>query len=721
LRNLCSLFLTFVVLGGLLVGCSTGGQSYEADIMKWHLIGPGDVDQVSGSSISKEGTVYISTDIGGIYKSNDWGESWKSINQGLKNYDITTPVLIDPSNERILYIGTRGGFYKSINGGESWVPKWEGMGNGRPAYSSLSACIGSINLDPENPNVIYAGFGYRPSSEGTPEVNKIEWSGDIYRSSNNGETWRVIYSLGKGVKIRHIYLSTSETIYISTNSGLFKSNDAGQSWEKILSVTARYIATHPGNSDIVYLAAGKEGVYKSQDAGKNWTDINTGLILRASNTSAHEDNYSMIAIDTDNTDTIYAINSTWGVGGGVYRSINGGSLWEKITRWSLEDSTNVEVAWLKSSPRVNAIAIDQQNSNRIFIGTSRYIYKTEDGGNSWRQLISRKVTDDTWTHRGINVFGQTKVVGIDPLDSNRLYIGTADHGLVKSIDGGRSWKQSVNGMEYVDNVFDIAIDAKKSEIVYVINGKVGFEVSGVAKSYDYGESWVQMNNGLKETLYNTILLDTGNSDVVYIGGKDGIYKTEDGGINWVQKGEELKSVTVHKLVFYPDNRHTIFAATDKGLYKTIDGGNTWNRTHLSEMNLFTIIIDPNQKDAIYVGAVQDGMRGLQGGVYMSLNGGKEWQRVLNVRRIESMGIVPNRPNIIYAVSNDHQYHDESSGEGVFRSVDGGVSWQGFNNGLPVLRGFNINIAPYFPYRLYLSSNGSGAYVTTDPIMALTSR
>lgn len=689
--------------------------SFAADKeIVWELIGPGDADQVTSVSVGTDGSVYIGMDIGGVYFSSNHGESWSPINNGIKNYDITTPVLIDPENNKNLYVGTRGGFYKSADGGKTWQAKWKGVSRGTPAFSNLTACVGSIALDHQNPKIIYMGFGYRPSAVAGGVVGKVTWSGDIYRSSDKGETWKVFSTLGESVMIRHIYVTTPEIIYVASSAGLFKSNDAGNSWEKVLPVPVKYVVTHPKKPEVVYAAAGEEGVYESADSGIHWTKINKGLSLGAGKPE-HTNNYTQILIDVKNPDTIYTISTTWGGGGGVYKSSNAGDSWEKITRWQQEDNPNVEVAWLEASRRVNAITIDSMDTNRIYIGTSRYIYKTDDGGKSWQQLISRKITNDTWTHRGINIFGHTRGVGIDPVDSNRLYIGTADHGLVKSIDGGRSWKGSVKGMGYKDNIYDIAIDAKKPQVVYVINGKAGFKVAGVARSYDSGESWIQLNSGLKEAMFYTLLPDSENSEVVYLGGEEGVYKTDDGGKNWVLKNKGIEAVTVHKLAFHPKNKEIIFAAANKGLYKTLNGGESWERTHANEMDLGTVVIQPNQPDTIYVGAVQKIPLRQQGGVFKSMDGGRKWINVLSVRRIAAMAVLPARPAILYAVSNDDNYHDESSGEGVFRSIDGGLSWKGVNNGLSVLRGYNINMAPYPPYKLYLSSNGSGAYVAVDPI------
>lgn len=688
----------------------------------WRLIGPGDADQVSAISVSRSGIVYVSTDIGGVYKSIDSGELWTPINQGIKSYDVVTPVIISPDNENILYIGTRGGIYKSLNGGEKWEGKWEGIGSGKPSHSTLSACIGAIAIDPVKYGTIYAGVGYRPSSEGSTVVKRIKWKGNIYRSDDRGESWKTIALLGENVIIRHILLMTSEKIYVATNLGLFKSVDAGTTWNNIFKIPLKYVTALPDKPDILYVSAGEKGIYKSVDGGSTWTEINNGLSKRSGG-PLQTDDYTQLLIDRKNPAIVYAMNTTWGTGGGVYKSLDSGNMWQRITRWKemimmpWEKDANMETAWLKHSRRVNAAALDPGNNERLFIGTSRYIYKTDDGGSSWYQLISRKVSNDTWTHRGMNIFGHTRVVGIDPIDANRLYIGTVDHGLVKSEDGGKSWKESMQGMRYKDNIYDIAVNGRINSIVYVINGKGGFQESGIAKSNDYGDTWEQIDSGLHKTMYNTIIINPDNPDVLYIGGEGSVYMTRDGGSNWTMKNKGIEEVTVRKLLLDPVDKKTIFAATERGLYKTVDGGESWHRTHLLEMNLYSIVIDSG-RNALYAAAVQDVSRRIEGGVLKSIDKGKNWERVLNINKIESIALMPMKPSIIYALSNDFQYHDESSGEGVFRSVDGGITWKSVNTGLSVLKGFNINIANYAPYNIYLSSNGSGVYVATEPAMAV---
>jgi len=701
---------------------ATGGrlttQFSENNEVVWKLIGPGDADQVTAINISRSGIVYVSTDIGGVYHSKDWGESWSAVNRGIRNYDIITPVLIDPDDENVLYIGTRGGFYKSVDGGMNWQAKWDGLG--RPHPYSLSARIATVAMAPDK--TLYLGLGYRSNRDGF-----------LYKSTDRGESWKQLTSLGTDVKIRSIVAdpSNARLVYATTNKGLFVSPDGGKSWEKRFSGAANMIVIHPTQGNILYLSCGKDGVYKSVDGAKNWVKTSNGLGFYQ---GRFPDNYSLIVLDHQFPEVIYVANRSWGLGGGIYKSADAGENWERITKWrgwtkwkgwNLAPG-NMEASWLDESQRVNAIAVDPRNPDRIFAGTSRYIYKTKNGGETWQQLISKKspTVEGGWTHRGINVFGHTRVVAVDPLAPENIYIGTADHGLVKSVDGGNSWQLSVKGMKYADSIFDVAISKSTPGTLYAINLRL-LKFATVSKSTDWGQNWKSAAAGLpKDTIFHSLLLSCDNENILYLGGRSGVYKTADGGNSWFAQNEGLSEAgSVHKLAQSPTQPETILAATQRGVYKTTDGGKLWRRTYTSRdpENVFSLVLDPTRPETVYLACIAG--RGSHprwaslGGVFKSLDGGETWERILAARRIGSIALMPDNPQVIYAASQDHNYHDESTGEGVFRSVNGGETWQSVNNGLPVLRSWNISIDQTPPYKVYLSSNGSGAYVSVDPLYA----
>jgi photosystem II stability/assembly factor-like uncharacterized protein len=455
----------------------------------WKMIGPGDADQVSSLNVMKDSTVFLGTDIGGIYRSTDQGESWISSNIGLKNYDITTPVIQAPDNLQVLYVGTRGGFYKSYDYGMTWQNKRKGL---RPvSVYELSGSIGSIAVDPLNNNVLYLGFGYRPSAAGTDGVvGRINWSAFIYKSYDGGETWKAIGQLPNPTQVRHIYCSAkfNDLVYVATDDGIFRSSDGGCKWTKVFSKPTLNMLVSTDAIQIV-ASCGEKGVYASSNGGQSWSLLSNGLGFK--NHISGPDRYSVLAISPDQSRTLYVVNSTWGNFGGAYRSVNDGITWSFIT-------TNLPKSWLETSNRMNAIVVDPNSPKRIYLGSSRYVYRSDNGGDTWAQLISKPVGGG-WTHRGLNVFGHTRVVAVHPVEKNVILVGTTDHGMVRSDDNGISWRLSNQGMKYTNSVWDFAFCPSQPDRVYAISLNTNLKFS-ISVSDDKGHTWNPLISNLDENV-----------------------------------------------------------------------------------------------------------------------------------------------------------------------------------------------------------------------------
>jgi len=668
----------------------------------WRLIGPGDADQVTSISIGTDNNIYVGTDIGGLYRSVNSGKYWNPVNNGLNNHDITTPVLQDPTDSKILYVGTRGGFYKSKDNALSWVNIREGL----PPVSkySLSGSVGTIALNPFDTSTLLIGMGYRPSSEGNVTIKRLKWLKNIFISNNKGESWKTVQVFKQPQRVNHIVYShdIKGEIYIATNKGIYKSKDNGVIWKKIYHEKVLNLITLAHKPGWLIAASADRGVIRTRDGGVTWKKINTGLSF--SFHTSGRNRYSYLAESYNSPGELYVTNSTWGRSGGLYKSVNYGDTWQLI-------SVDMPESWLKTSRRMNAVAINPID-NTVYLGSSRYIYKSIDRGSTWRQLISKKYKNG-WTHTGINVFGHTRTVKVAPNDTNILYIGTADHGMVRSINAGESWSQIGGDLKYADNVWDIVTCKKNPDSVYIVSSNIRGKTC-VSISNDKGNTWVSHCNGLSKTNRDEKIYVAQNSCTkIYLTGSHGLMMSENSGVSWKNIFFH-KGISVKSLSFNIQNEANIFMATSSGIYSTENYGKNWKKLNgLKNTYVSSVYVSKKNPDIILAGTSIS--KNEPGRIYRSINSGVTWHVVLDgiQKYVSAIVQMYYDSEVFYAATNDYNYHDISSGSGVYRSSDHGKSWLSANKGLPTLKAFDVTGGETSPGYIYLSLQGSGAYIARE--------
>jgi photosystem II stability/assembly factor-like uncharacterized protein len=173
-----------------------------------------------------------------------------------------------------------------------------------------------------------------------------------------------------------------------------------------------------------------------------------------------------------------------------------------------------------------------------------------------------------------------------------------------------------------------------------------------------------------------------------------------------------------------DSRHAIVALagtpeTGAGIYATHDAGGSWRRLH--EVPLFadvtSLAADPSNVDVLYVAARQHYDRATgrshQGGLFVSRDAGRRWQRIRDFRFVQAVAVSPIHPRVIYAGTSDHPYHDGYVAEGFLKSSDGGFTWTHQNGGLSHRNVHCISISPHDPSVLYLGTGGNSAFIGKD--------
>lgn len=310
-----------------------------------------------------------------------------------------------------------------------------------------------------------------------------------------------------------------------------------------------------------------------------------------------------LAVDPINSTTIYA-----GTVYGLYKSANGGGVWNKSGNG------------LPDQRAVTALLIDPKNNSTLYAATSAaayldsnppdsatdgMIFKSADGGGAWFR-IGASLT-----------IGRVNTLAIDPADSKVIYAAASNGGVLRSADGGANWTTLNNGFfsggqPPVYGATAIAIDSSNSSRMFaLVNG-------GLFRSVNGGANWAL---NLMGAAPRALAMDSRNPSTLYAGtiggnGNRSLFKTTDGGETWKAVGTGLISdnsstfnLGVTALAIDPINPSIIYAGVEEvgdyfyKVYKSADGGESWSpsRKGLADASVQTLVIDPLTPSMLYAG------------------------------------------------------------------------------------------------------------------------
>jgi photosystem II stability/assembly factor-like uncharacterized protein len=361
------------------------------------------------------------------------------------------------------------------------------------------------------------------------------------------------------------------------------------------------IAVDPRNRSRYFVAAASGGVWKTINAGTTWEPV-----------FDNESSYSIgcVVIDPNNPAVIWVgtgennSQRSVGYGDGVYRSEDGGEIWENMG--------------LKASEHIGKIAIDPRNSSVVYVaaqgplwgpGGDRGLYKTTDAGKTWNLLL--KISENT---------GVSDLI-MDPRAPDVLYAaayqrrrhvwtlidGGPECAIHKSTDGGATWKKLSRGLPEGDaGRIGLAISPVNPDIVYAIielpNAK-----GGVYRSTDRGGSWEKRGDYVPGSpqYYNRIYCDPANVDRVY--SMDVYLKvTDDGGKTFRNLGEKSKHVDNHAFWIDPKNPDYYMDGCDGGVYESFDRGENWAfKSNLPITQFYRVDVDGASPFYNVYGGTQD--------------------------------------------------------------------------------------------------------------------
>jgi len=602
MNNLCSLFLTAILF------CSFSFLG----LSQWQQTdGPRGSRVIAYASEGDE--IYVGTQYGGIFRSDNNGNSWSARNGAIGNFNVYALAM---DGDKV-YAGTNagwGGFFVSDDDGLTWTE----LGNGWMNFAINCIAVSGLDL-----YVGTAGSGIRVSHDGgltwaaslvgiVPylyfSTSDVKIDGDkvycsinskLYVSNDQAATWTQIDSELLEAGVGQIKINSSGLL-VAANSGILTSPDSGANWINISSglpmMPYGYILSSTAN--FIYVAGNYgEGLFYSNNNGFSWSPLETpgeNKIL-----SIHAKSNGKLLLQTLQITADFSSPEP----GALYRTENNAAQWEDITN----EITDTYCLSIEATP------------TKLCVGTFETgIYTSNDNGSSWVNQGQRNTYQ-----QHISVFGNT-------------FLTSGNAGVLRSVDGGQNWAVCNQGLPSVGGAF-----AKVGSDIFIGTSY------GVCVSTDDGITWALSNNGLQNIVPNSIF---SFNDLLFVGTDVGIYKSSNFGNSWTLT--DAYWVSGIPITSFAHINGIIFACASDVLYSSSDNGNTWISGTFGMSSYFKLEATGSKLFASSLGTVANSI-----GVIVSFDYGLTWQTA-------NQGL---SNNMVFDMAADNQWlYVATLGSGVFK-------------------------------------------------------
>jgi photosystem II stability/assembly factor-like uncharacterized protein len=720
--------------------------------LQWRLAGP---DNISGRSTDVVGItgnpniIYAAFATGGLWKTEDGGNTWKSLFDKEATQSIGN-IALAPSDNNILYVGTGEanifraslpgvGMYKSANAGKSF--QHIGLEN--------TGTIARVVVHPTNPDMVYAA------------ASGNEWSYNkdrgVYLTTDGGKTWNNILFVSEKTGCIDLVMDPADpnTLYASM-------------WNRI---RRRWSDPAP---------EGDDHIYKTTDGGKTWKIIDEGLpdtkLTGRIGLAISLSNPNMVYafVDDQNkkrdpkpgeTDSYERQVQKVVIGGAVYRSDNKGESWEKMGEiHDFFKPFSGTYGWVFGQVRV-----DPKDENELYVmGVS--MGKSIDGGKTWKQFRPTDTTSE-------DIHGDNHAMWFDKENPDRIILGN-DGGVSTSLDGGKKWNNFFDkipttqfytvsyDMQTPFNVFgsiqdegtfsgsikntfgkpqestfrswnyapggegtQIQVDPDNSNIVFSSSyyGRLMKSDMGKKDRKEKSQPIEIFSVGAIDSLRGEWLAGTlmskFNNNIIYHGLQH-LYKSKDGGDNWDMISPDLSYNDKSKMGVYPyliyhqaitaitegDKPGIIYAGTDDGrIWLTKNDGGNWEEiTKGLPVNKHIIKITASAFKASRVYVVLNDRRedNATPYIYVSENFGATWKPIAgNLPQSPVNVLIENRGKAgVLFCGNDM---------GAYMSKDSGKTWSSINGNMPAAVSVNDMFIHPRDKKLVIGTYGRGVYVLDD--------
>jgi photosystem II stability/assembly factor-like uncharacterized protein len=703
--------------------------------MDYRLVGPhrgGRSTAVTGIG-DRPFTFFMGTTGGGVWKTEDAGETWINITDGFLAVSSIGAVEVAESDPNVIYVGTgsagiRGnvstgrGVYKSKDGGRSW--DFIGLRE--------TGLIGRIAADPRDPDVVFVAALGHP-------FGKNEERG-VFRSRDGGDSWDRVLFLSDSVGAvdlsmnphnpREIYAGMWRaerkpwTLYdAAAEGGVYKTTDGGDTWSKLSDglpqgLTGRIgVTVSPANPDRVWAQVNAHdpegGIYRSDDAGATWQRVNRNRKLRQRHWY-----YSHIYADPQDENTVYAMNTSF------YRSIDAGRTFQRIS----VQHGDVHDLW-----------VNPNDPNLMVLANDGGAQVSLTGGASWSTMHNQPTAE---MYR----------VSVDNQFPYRLYGGQQDNSTISV----SSWTSG--GLTPTEDWFSVggcesghvAVHATDPDIVYAgcyigeitrVNLGIG-DYRNVMLYPVLVDGVAPMDLTYRFQWNAPIVFSPHDPDVLYHTSNH-VHRTNDGGMTWETispdltrndkdkqdfPGEPLQhdhtSVEVYGTIFAfvesPHTPGTLWSGSDDGLvHVSRDNGGSWSDVTPTDLpvdgTVNTLEISPHQAGRVLLAVQRYRMDDYTPYVYLTNDYGESWELLTDGEN----GIPADFPVRVVREDPDQRGLLYAGTEfGMFVSFDEGDHWQSFQQNLPVTPITDLKV---YRQDLVVATQGRSYWILDDltPLHQLT--
>lgn len=617
----------------------------------------------------------IAADDGGVFEDKATGAVWEVV--GPSGGDVRS-VAIDPKDKDRLYISTLDGqIYTSADAGRSWKLLTN--------LNEPQLIIDNLLVDRSDSNRIFASG------------NRGNAAGGFFFTTDAGLTWKEAEQLSE--QSIHSLTQAAEdakVLFVGTRIGVWKSTNSGENWERLEStsspINVNSMAVDPNNINTIYAGTWWRP-YKSTDAGKSWKLIKTGMI--------DDSDVFAISINKNQPNHLFASACS-----GIYESTNGGDNWRKIQGIP------------STSRRTRDILINPADATKVYAGTTEGFWMSANSGKTWSMTTQRSL--------------EINSIAVHPELPNRIFIGTNNHGMMVSNDGGRNWAQT-NGNFTSRFTYSVTADSSQPNRLYATTKNTSSSGGFVFFSNDRGVTWTQ-SKGLDINRHSAfaVLQDRINQNKIYLGTNVGLFQSLDRGATWklatsakprrtakAKKPSVAQRKTesivpefvptlgekIRTLAHTEDDKNGILAGTEKGIYRTYDVSKGWEKLKIGEgldASITAIYVSSNVPGTIWAGTTKSG-------VIVSTDDGNTWAKTDSSPdgiMVSTITGDPKQPNNLYV----------GTIQSIYISRDGGRSWLRRGGNLPLGNYTSILINPNNSNEIFVSNSDEtqgGVYVSDD--------